>query len=171
MPDITETEVRQFIATKLNGVPPIDADAHREVENKIMDFVVQENAKNTKTKVLMLESFSCDRNYSVSTSLPLSAVIDSVQVMLVCKADNNGFVIGDTVTAPTPYFRSGQITTDNGIGVQFNNINNSVIRIMVNDRLVVMTAYNPASGALANCINIIGVDAAKWSIKLIISYK
>lgn len=103
MADITETQVRQFIAENLPSESDIPAVDHRAVENKIMDFIVQELGKVAKSKVLSLDSFTTDRNYSVATELPNSAVIDSVIVMLVCKTANNSFSAGDVVTAPTPY--------------------------------------------------------------------
>jgi hypothetical protein len=156
MADITETQVRQFIAEKLPSESDIPAVDHRAVENKIMDFVVQELAKVAKSKELPLESFTTDRNYSVATGLPSAAVIDSVIVMLVCKTANNGFSIGDTVTGPTPYPQDSGRTSAQGIGAQYNNFSNSTIKVMVNDQIAIMTAYN---------------GTANWSIKLIVGYK
>lgn len=166
MPDITETQVREFIALKLPDASEIEATAHRDVENKIMDFVVQEIAKAAKTKVLILESFATDRNYTVSTGLPSVAVIDSVVVMLVCKVVNNGYSVDDEVTAPTPT-KYGP----NGVGVQYNNSSNNIIKIMTSDELVIMAGYNATPGAISNNISITGVDTAKWSLKLIVGYK
>lgn len=171
MADITENEVRTFITEKLPNASEIPAIDHRAVENKIMDYLVQEIAKVAKTKVLLLESFAVDRNYTISTGLSISAVIDSVVVMLVCKTANNGFVIDDVVTAPTPYPADGGRTLAQGIGVQYNNAANNSIKVMVNDQLTIMTAYNSAANAPANNLFISGVDAAKWSIKLIVGYK
>lgn len=171
MADITATELRAFIAENLPNASEIPAEDHRAVENKIVDFIVQENAKNTKSKVLLLETFSADRNYSVATELPVSAVIDSVVAMLVCKNANNGFYPGDVVTAPTPYPQDSGRTSAQGIGVQYNNESNSTIKVMVNDQLCIMTAYNAAGGANANNVLITGVATENWSIKLIVGYK
>lgn len=171
MADITETEVRQFIAEKLASESEIPAIDHRAVENKIMDFVVQELAKTAKSKVLILESFTTDRNYSISTGIPLSAVIDSVVVMMVCKNAVSGFATGEVVTAPTPYPYDAGRTQAQGIGVQYSNASNSVIKVMVNDQLTIMTAYNPASGAPADVVLISGSGTANWSLKIIVGYK
>lgn len=171
MPDITETQVREFIALKLADDSDITAVEHREVENKIMDFLVQEIAKTAKSKILLLESFAVEGNYSIATGLPVGAVIDSVVAMLVCKVANNGFQVNDTVTATTPYPLDAGRTPAQGIGVQYNNISNDVIKVMVNDQLTIMTAYDPAVGADVDNVRISGTDAAKWSIKLIVGYK
>lgn len=171
MADITETQVRQFIAENLPSESDIPAVDHRAVENKIMDFVVQELAKVAKSKVLSLDSFTTDRNYSVATELPNSAVIDSVVVMLVCKTANNSFSAGDVVTAPTPYPQDSGRTSAQGIGAQYNNFSNSTIKVMVNDQVTIMTAYNGTANAVANNVIISGSGTANWSIKLIVGYK
>ncbi|BFM41653.1 hypothetical protein CFS9_02940 [Flavobacterium sp. CFS9] len=171
MADITENQVREFIATELLSESKITAMSHRSVENKIMDFVIQEFAKVAKSKVLILDSFTTDRNYSVSTGLPVSAVIDSVIVMLMCKTAIKGFVQGDVVTAPTPYPEDGGRTYAQGIGVLYNNTSNSTIKIMVNDQLTIMGAYKSASGATADPVIFSGGETANWVIKLIVGYK
>lgn len=170
MPDITETQVRVFIATQLVGDPPIEADAHRAVENKIMDFVVQEIGKTAKVKSLVLESFTTDRNYSVSTGLT-AGEIQGVTVMLVCKTANNNFSPNDTVTVSTPYPRDAGRTTAQGIGVQFSNVSVSAVKVMVNKEITIMTAYDATPGAEASHIGLSDSETANWSIKLIITYK
>lgn len=171
MADITQTEVKEFIALKLPSESEIPARDHREVENKIIDFLVQEIAKAAKSKPLILDSFTTDRNYSVATELPSIAVIDNVTVMLVCKADNNGFVKGDVVTAPTPYPYDAGRTAAQGIGVLYNNLSNSSIKVMVNDQLTIMGPYKSEPGATADPVLISGNGTANWSIKLIVGYK
>ncbi|QGK72852.1 hypothetical protein [Flavobacterium sp. SLB02] len=168
---MTEVELRAYVALKLAGDPEIEASAHRDVENAIIDFIVSGLGTVTKSKVLLLESFTTDRNYTIATALPVAAIIDSVVVMLVCKVANNGFSIGDVVTAPTPYPRDSGRTDAQGIGVQYNNLSNGSIKVMVNDQLTIMTAYNSTPNAVANNILISGGGAANWSIKLIVGYK
>ncbi|MNF41647.1 hypothetical protein D3C85_538430 [compost metagenome] len=170
MPDITETQVREFIALKLADESDILATEHREVENKMMDFIVQELAKTVKSKVVTLDSFTTDRNYSVATDLALPSVITGVLVMLVCAAANNGFAVGDTITAPTPYPQDANRTSAQGIGVQFNNSNPGSVKVMVNDQITIMTAYNSGTGAVANNVMLSGGSMANWAIKLIIGY-
>lgn len=168
---MTEVQVREFIALKLAGDPEIQAEDHREVENVIMDFIVAGLATVSKSKVLMLETFGANSNYSIATGLPVSSVIDSVVVMLVCKNSNNGFAAGDVVTAPTPYPQDSGRTAAQGIGVQYNNFSNSTVKVMVNDSITIMTVYNSTPGADANNIQITGSATANWSIKLIVGYK
>lgn len=168
MADITENEVRTFIAEKLAGDSEIEASEHRDVENKIMDYLVQEIKKVAKSKVLVLESFNVDRNFIMDTGLTEGFIIDSVVVMLVCKSSNNGFVPGDVVTSPTPYPQDSGRTASQGIGVQYNNADPSKIKLIINDQVTIMTAYNSGSGAAAN--NIV-ITASNWSLKLIVGYK
>lgn len=168
---MTEVQLRLYVAQKLAGVPAINASEHRDVENAIIDFIVAGLGTVTKSKVLILDSFTTDRNYTISTGLPVSAVIDSVIVMLVCKVSNNGFSTGDVVTAPTPYPTDSGRTAAQGIGVQYNNFGNSTIKVMVSDQLTIMTAYSPVSNIATSNILISGSGTANWSIKLIVGYK
>lgn len=171
MADITENEVRQFIAENLQDASDIPALRHRAVENKIMDYVSQEIGKVVKSKELYIESFTVDRNYSISSGLPANSIISCVIAMLVCKNANNGFAAGETVTAPTPYPTDSGRTAAQGIGVQFNNLSIDSVKVMVNDQITIMTAYNSTSGASANNVIIGGAGTADWNIKLIVLYK
>jgi len=54
--------------------------------------------------------------------------------------------------------------------VQYNNVNPSTVKVMVNDQLTIMTAYDSGSGAVANNVIFSGGGTANWSIKLIIGY-
>lgn len=118
-------------------------------------------------KVVMLTSFIADRNYYVYTGLTFGNTMTSVIAMLVCKVANNGFSVGDCVTAPTPYPQDSGRTSAQGIGVQFNTNDYSVVYVMTNDEMHIMTSFNPQGGAVANNVKI---TPSQWSIKLIISY-
>lgn len=118
-------------------------------------------------KVVMLTTFAADRNYYVYTGLTFGNTMTSVIAMLVCKVANNGFSVGDCVTAPTPYPQDSGRTAAQGIGVQFNTNDYSVVYIMTNDEMHIMTSFNPQGGAVANNVKI---TPSQWSIKLIISY-
>lgn len=165
MADITETTVRNFITTELQSGSEIPADKHRAVENKIMDFVVQETAKPAKSKTILLNNWAVNRNYSVTTGLLSNEVIESVQVMLQNKESVMGFAVGDVISAPCPS------DSGIGIGVQYNQASNSTIKVLVNDRVPVLTSYNSTPGADVNNQLITGSNTLKWSIKLIIGYK
>ncbi|WP_202703160.1 hypothetical protein [Flavobacterium sp. UGB4466] len=171
MADITETQVREYIATELANESDIPAVRHRAVENKLMDFIVQELAKVAKSKVLILDSFTTDRNYSLATELPANSIIDNVTAMLVCKNAVLGFAQGDVVTSPTPYPYDAGRTAAQGIGVLYNNFSNSTVKIMVNDQLTIMGPYKSEPNATADPILISGSGTANWSIKLIVGYK
>lgn len=166
----TLTEIRKNVALKLANESDITAEEHREIENDILDYIEVLEAFIPKFKVLMLDSFTTDRNYSVNTDLVLPKIITSVLAMLVCKNANNGFAVGDVVTAPTPYPSDNGRTSAQGIGVQYNNSSPGSIKVMVNDQITIMTPYNAASGAIANNVLLSGGAMVNWSIKLIIGY-
>lgn len=159
----TLTEIRENVAIKLADESDIEAFEHREIENDILDYIEALEGSIPKFKVLMLDSFTTDRNYSVATGLVSSKVINTVSVLLVCKAANNGFAVGDIVNPPSPY-------VNGGIGVQFRLEDPTAVKVMTNDEIWIMTAYNATSGAPANNLMIKGGSSANWSIKLIIGY-
>lgn len=169
---LTITQIRELITTKLANASDITASEHREVENAIVDYLEEITAATgvVKSKKIILNAFSLDRNYSLNTELPTGSVIMGVYAMMVCRSPNNGFGTGDTVTAPTPYPSDSGRTAAQGIGVQFNNADIDVVYIMVNDQLTIMTPYNPASGAVANNVVLTGTAVSNWSIQLIITY-
>jgi hypothetical protein len=121
-----------------------------------------------KIATLVLTTFLADRHHSVSTGLPSGSTIINVVAMLKAKATGSStYAIGDTTTAPTPYPRDSGRTAEQGIGVQYNNNNTSVIRVMVTDQVTVIGSYNPASGAICDTLII---DPSKWSIVLTVLY-
>lgn len=166
---MTETQLRTYVSEKLK--PGIEASEHIDVENAIIDFIISQSSLVTKSKIIDIESWTSDRNYSVSTGLLTGFFVETVHVMLVCKVSNNGFIVGDVVTAPTPYLEDGSRTYAQGIGVQFNTGLSNVIKVMTNDQITFMTSYNSASNAVANNIAIKGSETSKWAIRLIVFYK
>lgn len=171
MADITANEVREFIVLKLPSESEIPAVDHRAVENKIMDYVEQELGKVVKSKTIVLENFTTIRNYSINTGLAASSVIQGVIIELQCKTSNNGYAVGDTVTAPTPYPADSGRTARQGIGCQYNNLDPTVIKVMINEQITIMTAYNSAVNAQASNFLFSGAGTANWIIKLIVIYK
>jgi hypothetical protein len=169
---LTLTEIREKVVLKLASASEIQAVEHREIENDILDYLeaLEGSASNAKSKVVTLDSFTTDRNYSVATGLASPKVITGVLVMLECVAANNGFSIGDIVTAPTPYPTDSGRTAAQGIGVQFNNTNPGTLKVMVNDQIAIMTVYDSAGGAIANNVLFSGGATANWKIRLIIGY-
>jgi hypothetical protein len=166
----TLTELRELSNTKFASASDIQAVEQREFNDLLFEYLEDLQASIVKSKVVMLDTFTTDRNYSVATELTSANQITSVVAMLVCKAANNGFAVGDVVTAPTPYPTDSGRTSAQGIGVQYNNVNPDSVKVMVNDQITIMTVYNPASGAIANNVLLSGGAMANWSIKLIIGY-
>lgn len=171
MADITENDVREFIALKLPSESEIPATDHRAVENKIMDYVVQEFGKVAKSKELLLETWTTERNYSINTGLPAGAKITSVVAMLVCKMMNNDFVVGQVVTSPTPYPADSGRTYQQGIGVQYNEADSSSVKVVVSKQVTIMSAFDPTSGAGTWYVILSGVNTSNWGLKLIVGYK
>jgi hypothetical protein len=87
--------------------------------------------------------------------------------MLECKTANNGFAVGDIVTAPTPYPVDSGRTAAQGIGVQFNNLNIDTIKVMVNDQIIIMTAYDGTTDA---GVSNISISTSDWKIKLFVNF-
>lgn len=163
-------QMRQAVTLGLADKSNIKAGIHRGIENNLFDYLEELEARIPKVKVVTLDSFALDRNYSVNTELPVGAIISGVMAMLVCKFPNNNFGKGDTVTAPTPYPTDLGRTSGQGIGVQFSNTSNGAIRVLVNDQLTIMSAYTAGTNVSTNTVAISGTQANNWSIKLIINY-
>lgn len=123
------------------------------------------------SKELVLTSFTLDRNYSISTGLNSNYEIKSATVFLKCKIANNGYQVGDIVTAPTPYPTDSGRTEAQGLGVQFNNNDPSVLKIMINIQLTIMKPYTSASGATTDPFIISGSQSSNWSLILDVNYK
>lgn len=160
---MTKLELIAFINEQLADASNIKPEEHRAVEIAIVDFC------DKKTKILTLESFTTDRNYSVNTGIAEGNIITGVRVMLECKNNNNGFVAGDHVTAPTPYPKDSGRTNAQGIGIQYNGV--ASIRIMVNDEICLMTPYNSSPNANANNLLLSGSETDNWKIKLYVDYQ
>lgn len=167
---LTIAELRTLAANKLADQSNIRAVEQREVVTAIIDILEAQTATVHKSKVLTLSNFTTDRNYSVATEIPVGSTITGVFAMLECVAVNNGFAIGDRVTAPTPYPSDNGRTSAQGIGVQFNNANSSTVKVMVNDQLTIMTPYSAVALANANNVLLSGGATANWVIKLFVNY-
>jgi hypothetical protein len=162
---MTPAEIQILIETKLADASAITAEKHRDVETALLNYI----KTKPSVKILTIDSFTTDKNYSVNTGLVAGSTITGVIVALECTGATDSFVIGDIVTAPTPYPADSGRTSAQGIGVQYNS-NTSTVKVMVNDQLTIMTAYNPASGAIANNVTFSGSGCANWKIKLYVNY-
>lgn len=163
---MTITEITTLIALKFADFTNITPAEHREVEMALLNYV----AALPKVKVLTLDSIpSVDRNYSLATELPVGAIITSAVAMLECKIANNGFSIGDTVTTPTPYPADNGRTAEQGIGLQYSNVNPDSIKAMISDGVTIMTPYSAAPNAIANFMGISGT-ISNWKLKVVVNY-
>ena len=162
---MTPAEIQLLIEENLASGSAILAEKHREVEMALLGYI----KSKPSVKILTIDSFTTDINYSVNTGLVIGSTISGVIVALECTGAHEGFAIGDIVTASTPYPSDKGRTSAQGIGVQYNS-NPSTVKVMVNDQLTIMTAYNPASGAIANTVIFSGSGCANWKIKLYVNY-
>jgi len=167
---MTLTEIRELVATNLADDSDILPSEHRAVENALIDYIEALQASVAKVKILTLDTWTWDRNYSIPTTLAVGSVINSVAVMMECQIVNNGFGIGDVVTASTPYPPDPGRTPPQGIGVQYNNASNSTIKILVSDQVSIMSCYDPTINMTTESIPITGSLCASWKIKLIVGY-
>ncbi|NTW21792.1 MAG: hypothetical protein HGA42_20455 [Nostocales cyanobacterium W4_Combined_metabat2_030] len=163
----TYEEITAEIIDKIK--PKVKAVDHRLVEQDILDYAkdIQDSIPTgiIQSNVSMLISWIADRNYNVSTTIPDGKTLLSVQCFLQCKVANNGFIVGDIVTAPTPYPQDSGRTAAQGIGLQFKVNDPTSIKVITNDHITIMTAYNATSGANGN--NVL-VNPSDWSIRLVI---
>jgi len=167
---MTSTQIKELIQLNIADQSEITALEHREVELAIVDYIDNIITTIPKIKVLTFDVFSVDRNYTMATDIPANSVITGVLLMLECKVANNGFVVGDTVTAPTPYPADNGRTSAQGMAVQYNNFNPEVLKIVINDQLTIMTAYSPTGGATGGNVLISGSATSNWVIKIFINY-
>lgn len=158
-------EIVDLIDANLADFSNIMPVEHRAVEMALLNYI----KSKPSIKVLNLDLFTTDRNYSVLTRLVGGSTIVGVSVMLECKTANNGFAVGDIVTAPTPYPADSGRTSAQGIGVQFNS-NPDTIKVMTNDQITIMTHYNNEVNAPANNLIISGASTGNWKIKLLVTY-
>lgn len=129
--------------------------------------VVANVAGGVKSKVLKLNSWSLDRQFTVPTGFTGSEVIIGINAFIECTTANNGFVVGDIVTAPTPYVEDAGRTAAQGIGFQFKQSEKTLFRVLVNDQVVVMQSWT-SDGATANNFNI--GNPTQWALRFIVFY-
>jgi hypothetical protein len=167
---MTSTQIKELIQLKIEDQSEITAVEHREVELALVDYIDAIKAAIPKIKLLQLDFFAVNRNYSLNTDIPLASVITGAYLMLECKVANNGFVPGDTVTAPTPYPADSGRTAAHGMAVQYNNASTQSVKIVVNDQLTLMTAFSAISNAPGSNIVISGSATSNWVVKVFINY-
>lgn len=148
----------------VGGIDPTD---DRAVRNSIINYLSNISGQTLKSKVVVLNTFQLDRNFSIPTTISDGTTIHSVVVSLICKTANNSFIAGDIVTSPTPYPADSGRTAAQGIGVEYNNSDITSIKAMVNDEVTIMSKYNATGGATAGNLSI---NPAQWSIRLSILY-
>lgn len=139
------------------GIDPLD---DRAVRNSIVNYLANLNAQTLKTKVVVLNSFQADRNFSIPTTIIDGTTIRSVDATLVCKVANNDFAIGDIVKPPSPY-------VNGGIGIQYKESDITSVKAVVNDEIWILSAYNSTLGAVGSNLMI---NPAQWSIRLTVFY-
>ncbi len=172
LPEITNPTIAQLfeiieenIANNVEGgIDPLD---DRAVRRSIVNFLNNITAPALKTKVVTLGTFQLDRFFQLPTTILDGTTIISVSIFLVCKTANNGFEVGDIVTAPTPYPVDSGRTASQGIGIEFTASDVSNIKIAVNDQVTIMEKYDATPSAPANDLSI---TASQWSIRATIFY-
>lgn len=132
------------------------------------DKAILEGLTNVlKNKIIKLSSWSLDNQFTVFTGFTGSEVIMGVSCFLECTTANNGYAVGDIITAPTPYPIDSGRTSSQGIGVQFKESVNNLFHVLINDQICVMQAWT-VDGAIANTFFI--TSTSQWAIRLVILY-
>ncbi len=160
-PTIAELKaiINENIANNIEGgIDPLD---DRAVRNSIVNYLNNNTGTTLKSKVVTLGSFEANRNYILPLSLPVGGTsYRSIDVDLLCKIANNGYSIGDIVKPPAPY-------VNGGVGIQYNDNDLSIVKIMIHNEIWITTAYNPAPAATVG--NLL-INPTQWSIRLTIYY-
>lgn len=151
-----------YLAKPLGDVDQRNGLLSKEDKKKIDDI-----SSVVKTKVIKLDSWLTDRQFTAYTGLPSGSILQGINVFLECKISNSGYSVGDIVTAPTPYPKDSGRTAEQGIGVQFNPAAHDLFRVMVLDQVTIAQAWT-TDGATVNHV-IIG-NTSEWAIRFVILY-
>lgn len=131
-------------------------------------FVIVDGLTNSvKSKVVKLNSWSLNRQFTAFTGLASGNVIQGINCFLECTVANNGFAIGDVVTAPTPYPTDSGRTSEQGIGVQFKESVHDLFHVLVLDQITIAQAWT-VDGSSAN--HFIIPNTTQWAIRFVILY-
>jgi hypothetical protein len=156
------TDSVNYLAKPTGGADPRNGLLSKEDKKKLDDI-----GGIVKMKVVKLDSWLQDRQFTVFTGLPSGAIIQGINVFLECKVSNSGYSAGDVVTAPTPYPTDGGRTAEQGIGVQFKESVYDLFRVLVLDQVTIAQAWT-VNGSTADDV-IIG-DASQWALRFVILY-
>jgi len=118
-----------------------------------------------------ISSPAMDTGYGIPTGLTVSNTIWSVVPFLYCNNANNGYNVGDMITAPTPETNDSGGLTDSGIGVRFNASVYDYVSFSVNNRVDINVphALDGTSGIpIGNPVTL--TSLADWAVKLVITY-
>jgi hypothetical protein len=147
--------------------PTGDPDAQNGLLSKEDKKKIDDISSVVKTKIIKLDSWIANRQFTAYTGLPVGSILQGINVFLECKVSNSGYSVGDIVTAPTPYPADAGRTAEQGIGVQFKQSVYDLFRVLVLDQVTIAQAWT-SDGASANHV-IIG-DTSQWAIRFVIMY-
>lgn len=147
--------------------PTGDPDERNGLLSKADKAILDSIGTVIKSTVVKLNSWSLDSQFTAITGLASGKVIQGINVFLECTVANNGFAVGDVVTAPTPYPTDSGRTPEQGIGIQFKESVHNLFRVMVLDNVTIAQAWT-VDGATANDIQI--SNTSQWAIRFQIFY-
>jgi hypothetical protein len=137
----------------VGGIDPTD---DRAVRNSIINFLANLTGPALKYKVVTLTTFLKDNFYTVPTTITDGTTILYASYMLVCKVANNGWAVGDTITASAPD------ASTSGMAVKFNSTITSV-DVLISNNLQSLKK----TGLFSDNFEVV---PAQWSIKITILY-
>lgn len=118
--------------------------------------------------VCFLTSWARDRYYSVPTGLPSTATsIISGSIKLQCKVANRNYIVGDIITAPTPYPTDSGRTAEQGMSLDYWYAINTVY-VHITDGVFALYATGTTPGG--STVDSFSVDPAQWNIRIELFY-
>lgn len=163
---MTIAQIDQLITENLADYSNILPEKHRAISSALLAYI----STMPKLKVLTLETIpSADRHYSIPTLLETNEIITGAYAMLECKVANNGFSVGDIVTAPTPSPEDEGRTAAQGIGLQYSNIDKANVKVLINDAIWIMMPFSAVANSLATTLQITAT-ISNWKLKVFLTY-
>ncbi len=151
--------------TKVNGGSNITVTGAGTTASPYVVNAVIPASTGVQSQIMYLPTWAMDSQFAVAPPLFGKTIISAI-AFLECTVDNNGFIIGDTVTTNVPEMGDSGGLGQQGIGVQWNNAAPTVMYINVADIVSIMGAYISTGHQGDPFVP----NPAEWRIKVSILY-
>lgn len=166
-----------FVTTfTVNKLGDVTANKYVKTGGTSTQFLMADGSVSVATPTLQVTTAivsnpSMNTGYNVATGIPGGSTIMYVNCFLECINANNGYLVGDIVTAQTPETIDSGGLDDSGIGIKFRPSTPTEVTFTINNRVDINAAYTGSvgtSGAIGNPITLSSL--VNWAVKLIITY-